>query len=278
MFDAHAHVNTADVSRYPVDPIDGRLPPDALAHPLPGDALIAAMDANGITRAVVVQRCHVYGYDNSYTLDVAAAYPDRLRALCVIDGRADDAAAEARACLARSAAGVCYMEPEKGQGIGWLAGDNARAAWRATVEGGGVMRVHLFRWNRAEGLAAIAEMLDLMPDSRLVIDHLSNLDPSAAGHGIDDPLRALADRPNVSLLFSMINLKRWAAEGIDPAPVLSAVVALFGGERVMWGSDVGNTVGDYQAMIDRARAAAASLSEADRRQLFAGTAERVYGR
>jgi L-fuconolactonase len=277
LFDSHAHINTADVAHYPVAPVDGHLPPTALTDPFPADALIAAMDAGGVARALVVQRSHVYGYDNSYILDMAAAHPARIRPLCVIDGRAENAAQHSRDCLDRGSVGIRFMEPEKGGGLDWLASDHACDAWAAMVAAGGSIRVHLFRWNRAGGLDVIAERLRAMPETVLVLDHLSNIDPAQGDHGVDDSLRSLADHPTTHLMLSMINLKRWAADGVEAAPVIERVVALFGADRIMWGSDVGNTPGGYGDMIDRAQAACGELSASDRQKIFHDTAARVYG-
>jgi L-fuconolactonase len=273
LFDAHAHINTTDAARYPVAPVDGHLPETALSDAFPVESLIAAMDASGVAKALMVQRSHVYGYDNSYILDSAARFPDRLKPLCMVDGRVETATTQAQDCLKRGSVGIRFMEPEKGGGLNWLASDHARAAWKAAVEEGRSIRVHLFRWNRAEGLAVIAERLREMPETVLVLDHLSNLDPAL---GIDDALLSLADHPTTNLMLSMINLKRWAADGIDAAPVIEQVVAAFGADRVMWGSDVGNTPGGYGDMTTRAQSACAGLSEPDQQKIFHDTAARVY--
>jgi L-fuconolactonase len=277
LFDSHAHINTTDVANYPVAPVDGHLPETALSDAFPVESLIAAMDESGVARALMVQRSHVYGYDNSYILDSAARFPDRLKPLCVIDGRIQSAADQARAGMARGSVGIRFMEPEKGKGLDWLASDHARDAWAATVAAGGSIRVHLFRWNRADGLAVIAKRLSARPETVLVLDHLSNLDPEQGDHGVDDSLRALAEHPTTSLMLSMINLKRWAADGIEAAPVIERVVALFGADRVMWGSDVGNTPGGYGDMITRAQNACAGLSASDQQKIFHDTAARIYG-
>jgi predicted TIM-barrel fold metal-dependent hydrolase len=179
--------------------------------------------------------------------------------------------------MARGSVGIRFMEPEKGKGLDWLASDHARDAWAATVAAGGSIRVHLFRWNRNEGLAVIAERLRTMPETVLVLDHLSNLDPAQGDCGVDDSLRVLVEHPTTNLMLSMINLKRWAADGIEAAPVVERIVALFGADRVLWGSDVGNTPGGYGDMIARAQAVCAGLPTADQQKIFHDTAARTYG-
>lgn len=278
LFDSHAHVNTTDTGKYPVAPLSGSLAPTALADAWPAERLIAAMDGTGVSRAVVVQRAHVYGFDNSYCLDAAAAFPDRLRALCVIDGRSDGAADATRHCLDRGALGIRFTEPEKGAGLDWLNSDGALAAWRLAVDRGASIRVHMYRWNRIEALAALLDIVRRFPQTTLVLDHLSNLAPeSGPDFGIDEPLRRLMEHRGTHLMFSMINLGRWERDGVNAAPVIRRVVSEFGADRVMWGSDVGNTPGRYDTMIEKAWAAASLLSKDERVAVFQTTATRVYG-
>jgi predicted TIM-barrel fold metal-dependent hydrolase len=72
--------------RYPLARERSYTPP-----PAPVEDLIARLDRTGLSRAVIVQPS-AYGTDNRRTLDAVAAYPERLRAVVVIDGTESDAA------------------------------------------------------------------------------------------------------------------------------------------------------------------------------------------
>lgn len=82
--DCHTHV-FGPFDRYPLARERSYTPP-----PAPVEDLIARLDRAGLSRAVIVQPS-AYGTDNRRTLDAVAAYPDRLRAVVVIDGTESDA-------------------------------------------------------------------------------------------------------------------------------------------------------------------------------------------
>ena len=61
------------------------------------------------------------------------------------------------------------------------------------------------------------------------------------------------------------------------AAFMREVVDIFGAERVMWGSDYGNTKVTYPQMVEQAIAACANLSEAERNAVLHDTGRRVFG-
>src|SRR3954471_18915485 len=88
--DTQAHVVSADTDTYPLDP--PHTDPMGTAQSrwfdapaLAAEDLLARMDDTGIDRAVLVQAYSAYQYDNRYTVDAAAAHPDRLASSCIID-------------------------------------------------------------------------------------------------------------------------------------------------------------------------------------------------
>jgi predicted TIM-barrel fold metal-dependent hydrolase len=83
--DCHTHV-FGPFDRYSLARERSYTPP-----PAPVEDLIARLDRTGLERAVIVQPS-AYGTDNRRTIDAVAAYPDRLRAVVVIDGTESDAA------------------------------------------------------------------------------------------------------------------------------------------------------------------------------------------
>lgn len=82
--DCHTHV-FGPFDRYPLARERSYTPP-----PAPVEDLLARLDRTGLARAVIVQPS-AYGTDNRRTLDAVAAYPERLRAVVVIDGTESDA-------------------------------------------------------------------------------------------------------------------------------------------------------------------------------------------
>jgi len=278
--DCHAHVYSADTERFPVAPLGGTLREGELDDPVTAEKLIDMLDANGVEHAIVVQRAYIYGYDNSYVVDAAAQFPERLSAVCAIDSEADDAPHAIRHWVAtRGAVGIRLTEPYRGADTSWLESPRALAAWATAAELGIPVRLHFFRWNREIGLAAVVRLLERFPQTRMVIDHLSNLsaEQGPPDYGLDAPLAALIPHANVSLLVSTINLGRLTADGVAPAPVVERLVGAFGAERIMWGSDIGQSQRSYAEMRALADAAVATLSENDRQRVLDGTGRAIYG-
>jgi predicted TIM-barrel fold metal-dependent hydrolase len=279
MIDSHAHLISADAGRYPPSPLSGTLDDNALDNPVTAERLIELLDANGVERALAVQRAHIYGFHNDYVCDAAAQYPERLRALCMVDALADDISETVRYWMReRGSVGIRLTEPHKGADSSWFASPAAMRAWETVAELGGSVRLHFYRWNREAALRALQPVLKSFPDTPVVLDHFSNIigESGAPEYGVDEPLLALVDQPNVYLLYSMINLGKLASLDLPAAPVVARVVAAFGAQRVMWGSDVAQSKGEYAHMIALAKASVASLTSAEQQQVLHGTANAVY--
>src|SRR5260221_10469044 len=89
--DAHPHVISRDVARYPRAPL-GRKPSDwSQERPVSAEEMLAAMDEAGIERSVLVQASTCYGHDNSYVADTVAAHPERFAGVFSVDMVAPDA-------------------------------------------------------------------------------------------------------------------------------------------------------------------------------------------
>ncbi len=280
MIDSHAHLLSDDPMRYPPSPPSGELKPGELDDPMTIGRLLGEMDKAGVDKAVLVQRGSVYGFDNSYVCDSAEAYPDRLAAVCAINGEADDAAERVRYWVKdRGAVGIRFMELVRGADIGWLDSDNSRKAWRTAHDLGVPVCVHFFPWNRRAGLTHLRSILGELPEVSVVIDHFSNMsvDDGAPDYGVDDLLAAVADFSGVNVKYTTIPLGRLAQAGTDATPIVRRVVDLFGADRVMWGSDISQSPGTYDYMADLARTSVALLDDAQKEQVLDGTTRAVYG-
>jgi predicted TIM-barrel fold metal-dependent hydrolase len=77
VFDTHAHVLSADLARYPHSTLRGGAKPPVSPLVFTVQELVRQLDAGGVAHACIVQRATLYGYDNRYALDSAAAYPAR---------------------------------------------------------------------------------------------------------------------------------------------------------------------------------------------------------
>ena len=126
-------------------------------------------------------------------------------------------------------------------------------------------------------LPRLLRIADRHPDLSIVLDHLGK--PHIAAATLDpwrDDIARLAERPNVACKLSGMATEAptdWHLGHLRP--YVDHLLAGFGPDRILWGSDwpVVNLAGGY----DRWRQAAESLVPAAAHSaIFGGTAERVY--
>jgi len=124
--------------------------------------------------------------------------------------------------------------------------------------------------------AALAGLIERHPETRVVVDH--------AGMGVDGEaewrsgMNALAALPNVALKISGLG---FVCRPLDPVAVRDRVLAtidLFGTQRAMFASDfpTDRLFGTFDETLGLYAEAVADFSEAERRALFAGNANRIY--
>jgi len=135
---------------------------------------------------------------------------------------------------------------------------------------------------RADQLPDCVAAARAVPDLRFVLDHLGK--PRIAA-GEREPwasdIRALAELPNVTCKLSGMvteaDVERWTVA--DLRPYSDLVLAAFGPDRVMFGSDwpVSTLGAGYPQVVETTMQLTSELSEAEREAVFGGTATRVYG-
>jgi len=270
VIDSHAHVISPDRERYPFRPDFAGGPLQILS----AEELLTEMDATAVDVALLVQRGQAYGFDNTYVCEMASRSGGRLVAICAADARDVRCGEAARAWFDRGARGFRVMGMPSTSDLTWLVGPGSDALWQAAAELGTPIGVHLFPSNRASGLEALCHLVARYPTVDVVVDHLANgVRPEADDHGIDAPLKALIEAPQVSLKFTAIPL---AAVGNRAAEVLERYVALVGAERMMWGTDVTQSPGSYRDLVALTLAAVSGFREEQRAAMLGGTASRVY--
>lgn len=275
-FDCHALVYAADSARYPFAPDAAPLQPGELDTSIEADALAAALDAGALAGAVLVQRNRFYGLNNRLICDLAAR-DSRLRALVSVDSRTSHGVADGRRLLALpGVVGVRLMEPQKGAALEWLAGEHARALWAVAADTGALVDVHVFPWNRDEGLALLAGLVRDFPGVRVLLDNLGNgaIEAGAPDYGLDAAVTRLSEHPQVRFKFSEMTLARIDRASLDPSTVLAGIVGHVGAERLLWGSDL---LPPDHSVADAAERAAAALPPDHRDAVLAANARRLFG-
>jgi L-fuconolactonase len=297
LFDTHAHVLSADRERYPYSALRGGAMIAVQPVVFQVEDLLQQMDANGVDRACLVQRATLYGYDNSYALDAAETCPERLTPVVVLDGQEPSAPAELRRLAReRTLGGVRLVAPTMTRdNVDWLASDQALKFWAAAADCGLPITIIIYRHNNTAGRAALLKVARRFPGHPILVDHVGlphastpekrwgeaqGYDysiPTGPDFGVDEYLSDFIDMPHVHFKVTDINFDRLEEAGIDLGAFVSALAKRFGAERLVWGSDVGQSPKPYEKKVTRVNAAASALNEADRAAFSGGTAMRLYG-
>lgn len=134
---------------------------------------------------------------------------------------------------------------------------------------------------RPRHLPRLIEVRARHPRLAIVVDHAAK--PDIAGGALEpwaaDLARLAADGATCCKLSGLLTEAGPGATAAELAPFTGAVLAAFGPNRVLWGSDwpVLTLAGTYGGWLAMARDLTAGLTAAGRAAAFAGTARRVYG-
>jgi predicted TIM-barrel fold metal-dependent hydrolase len=298
LFDTHAHVLSADRARYPYSTLRGGAQAPVSPVVFPVEELIRALDAGGVAHACIVQRATLYGYDNRYALDAAAACPDRCVPIVVLDAQEPSSPHKLKElAAAHRLGGLRIVAPQLAEhDTAWLDSAAALALWRAAADLALPVTVILYRRNNAAGLAALLGIAQEFRDLPILIDHVGvphastpetrwaesqGIDygiPAPPGFGIAESLRPFDELGHVHFKVTDLNFDRLEDRHFVSAAFVRALADRFGAERLLWGSDVGQSPAPYGEKIERLHAAAASLSGQEREQFFGRTAHRLYSR
>jgi L-fuconolactonase len=254
--------------------------PAALRRDFAPADLAPSLAAAGITGTILVQAAPTEA-ETRYLLELAAATPSVRGVVGWVDLAAPDATARA-AALARAGPLV---------GIRPMLQDIDDTAWilqPAIVDALreiGALGLGFDALIQPRHLAAIAALADALPELRIVIDHAAKPDIARWRAGGAEfaawrtGLARLAGAPRVFCKLSGLATEAGAGWAVaDLAPYVETLLALFGSERLIFGSDwpVVNLAGGFARWHDAARALTAQLPAPARAAIFGGNAQRVY--
>jgi predicted TIM-barrel fold metal-dependent hydrolase len=297
LFDTHAHLIADDPVRYPPSPLRGQTDPPPLPAPVTDAMLLDWMDANGVGRACLVQRAHAYGYDNSYVVDCALRHPDRLVSVGVFDAQDPATPALVDRLAAEQGLGgarLCAVRPWE-MDTAWFNAPQAMKFWEVAAARRLPVAIIFFHYHLPYALPALRLVAELFPEVPIVVDHVGcghGSNPEVAwgrerGYDMDAPgppdygldaVAPLAAHRNVSFKFTQICVDRLRDANIPLSAFVRRLTDLYGPERLVWGSDIGQSGGTYEGMTAAAREAASRLDEHERRRFFFGNAAAIYGR
>ncbi len=275
--DAHHHV--WDLGVRDQDWITG----DELA-PLRRDFLMADLEplaaAAGVTKTVVVQTVLV-PEETPELLAVAAGSGLVAGVVGWLDLTAPDVAeriSELRAVPGGDALVGIRHQVQSEPDPDWLVRPDVLRSLGRVAEAGLVYDLVV----QAHQLPACVRAARALPGLTFVLDHLGK--PRVA-EGVLEPwardISTLAALPNtaakLSGLVTEADWRRWAVA--DLRPYADAVLAAFGPDRLMFGSDwpVCTLAASYERVLATTRQLTEDLSAAEQDAIFSGTATRVYG-
>jgi predicted TIM-barrel fold metal-dependent hydrolase len=262
--DAHVHVACSDTERYPR--LAQCFGTGWWAEDSDPDSLKAVLDANGVTRAVVVHAAGVYGYDCRCTIDAVGGDPTRFALVAGVDMAGADPGGDVEQLADNGATGV-RLSGFGRESADWVTDGRGAEVWAAAAEAGVVVVPTL----PAEHLAGIADLVTRCPSVPVVVDHCGFL--HLGGRDAEESLFRLGDLASVHVKVSTHNLT------LDDAPKLVERLATrFGAERLCWGSDYPQLrpMMPYPEMLRLARRATQDLDPGDRQAFFATTSLRLW--
>jgi predicted TIM-barrel fold metal-dependent hydrolase len=273
--DAHVHVASDDEAHYPRHPTGMASDWWRRGCYQVDDVRGTLMEA-GVAQMVIVQAAGVYGEDNRYVVDMAGQHRESVRAVVVVDPDAPGASATITELASlRGVAGVRCMAVRPS--ATWVGTTRTDEAFESAAEAGLTVVLTVF----GAHLPLLRPTMERFPDVRVVLDHCAFPAMEGLTMGRDDPLRALADLPQVTVKITSHNLAPVAETG-GGRPFVEQLVGWFGTHRMLWGSDYPQTHHDtYAGLVDLAVEAFADLSPHEvagvlgdnTRHLFGFTAE-----
>lgn len=275
IIDTHTHVISTDRVRYPTAPLGGKQSDWSAERPVEVGGLLAAMEAAGVAKAVVVQASTAYGHDNSCVADSIAPHRDRLVGVFSVDILAADAVERIHHWHGLGFAGLRLFTTGTtmpGQ-AGWIDDPRGHAGWAAAEALGLPIAMQM----TAKGIPALRAMMDRFPGVTVLLDHLARPEladgpPYAKAGALFD----LASYPQVVLKLTTRALDLAREGASTPAALMTELLARFGAGRIMWGSNFPAHAGGLPHLLERSLAALESLSAADRDMILGGTAQRIY--
>ena len=247
------------------------------------EMLIAYMDWCGISKALLMPNPY-YGYHNDYFIEAAQRYPDRLRAVALVDPIKGEKAARELAWLYDNTclfgfkvetASTFQCAPHK-----HMADRDLLPVWECCNAYHQPAFLHLFTWQDIEDLAFLIKQF---PDITFVVCHMGAdacFGPGAQKQAYETILSLVKQNPNVYIDTSTVPVY-FDEEYPFPSSVkiIERCYHEVGPEKMMWASD-------YPGMLNHATmrqlinltATQCRIPEADLALIMGDNADRLFFR
>lgn len=288
LYDTHAHFYTDDVANYPIDGSTARYGRDELvnrvmANPKTPEIIFRAWEDSAVTKGAAVQYGSAYLYDNSYITDLAAKYPNRITPVVILD----DKDPETPAIIERMAkenriSGIRFrgFAPEGAKHHSFLS-NGAAEIWQ-TVNDLGLAMVLMPHSRKVDDrqmvLARMGELAARYPNANVILDHMGfpRAEAGASNFGFFPAHLELAKLPNVYFKYTNLLMNMLKGRNVELQPFVEYSAATFGTDKIIWGSDYGNTAGRMVDLVHAALESAKGLPLEQQRAMFFDTADRIH--
>lgn len=269
--ESHCHIMSDDQRKYPRD-LGPQ--PAAWVRDLTGEDFLALMNEAGVEHAILVQAFGAYRYDNSYVADVAARYPDRFAAVCIVDPLAFDAPDKLTYWVKeRGIKGmrlVTWTEPET-----MLDDPRLDPLWHRARE----LQIPVCVLTTFHQVPRLARVLERFADLSIALDHLGlpRLDDGPHFEK-EQVIFDLARFPNFYGKFSSWTLAAAAKNGESAGrDFFRRLVDAFGPNRLMWGTNfpASNEL-TFKGFVEFAKEQLSFLSPEEQRHVFGETALHLW--
>jgi L-fuconolactonase len=275
--DIHPHIVSHDTVRYPVTPIGGKQSEWSKERSVTLEELVAAMDGAGVDKAAIVHSSTTYGFNNDYVVDAVAAFPKRFTGVFSVNVTEPDAAERMRYWYGKGMTGMRIFARGSTIKEAWLAIDDPVTfpAWECAGDLGISVATNVH--GAGAGLTQLKSVLERFPRVRLIIDHLGR-PPVEDGppYAAAKDHFSLADYPNCYLKLTPSALKAVLVGKATADTLIPKLVEVFGADRIAWGSNYPASPGSMKDIVEASKLALRALSDADRRWIFAKTAQQLY--
>ncbi|MFQ5624433.1 MAG: amidohydrolase family protein [Paracoccaceae bacterium] len=276
MIDAHQHYWDPKRGDYDWMPMDNPI----LARKYTPADLAPSLDTHGISKTVLVQAAATV-YESEYLLGIADATPSVAGVVGWIDfERPSDLEHLKRLAQHPKFLGVRPMIQDIPD-VDWMLRDDVQWGFRAVTD----LDLTFDALGFPPHLANFLTILKRYPDMRTVIDHCMKpqiRDHAQGPHVFQDWAAGMSRLAETGACCKFSGLVTEASEDWtvdDLRPYAAHVLSAFGPSHVMWGSDwpVCRLRASYDRWRETAEELTSELSDADRAEVFGGTASRFYG-
>jgi predicted TIM-barrel fold metal-dependent hydrolase len=271
--DAHSHVWSPDVARWPL--ANKQTKEDLKPLSFTPEELLKIAEPEGVGRVVLIQHSVYHGFDNAYLIDCAKRFPGRFSIVGMLDDTLPQPGERLRELMPAGVRGLRITPRVRGEQ--WLEGPGMESLWRTGAQTGQAMCCLI----DAKELSRVAAMCQTHPDTPVVIDHFARVGVEGTIRDADvASLCNLAKHKRVAVkLSAYYALGKKQPPYEDLIPLIRRVIEAFGVERCMWASDAPYQIGPpntYAASIGLIRDRLSGLSGGDKAWLLTKAAQQVF--